>query len=49
MTTVHPNAINIMPTVNVVGLIASSFIDADEISVTWAIVPGESMMIWVFP
>uniref|UniRef100_A0A7S3M057 B9 domain-containing protein 2 n=1 Tax=Spumella elongata TaxID=89044 RepID=A0A7S3M057_9STRA len=31
-----------MPTVNFVGEIASSVVDVEEISVTWAIVPGNS-------
>lgn len=32
-----------MPTVNFVGEIVSSVIDVEEISITWAIVPGGSM------
>lgn len=31
-----------MPTVNFVGEIVSSIIDVEELSVTWAIVPGNS-------
>ena len=32
-----------MPTVNFVGEIASSVVDVEEISVTWAIVPGNEL------
>ncbi len=36
-----------MPTVNFVGEIASSVVDVEEISVTWAIVPGNLRCILV--